>query len=152
MSGSNQGLRGRTALVTGSTSGIGLGIAHALAAEGANVVLNGFGDADDITAIEKELHEHGVATAYYDADVRDPSGIERMMRGASEQFGRIDVLVNNAGIQHVAPIEEFPVERWNDILAINLSAAFHTTATKTPRKTRRREACVGATRSSGRSR
>jgi 3-hydroxybutyrate dehydrogenase len=122
----DEGLRGRTALVTGSTSGIGLGIARALAADGADVVLNGFGDTEEISAIQEELEARGVATAYYGADVCDPSAIETMVVGATEQFGTIDVLVNNAGIQHVAPIEEFPVDRWNDILAVNLSAAFHT--------------------------
>jgi 3-hydroxybutyrate dehydrogenase len=126
MSPANEGLHGHTALVTGSTSGIGLGIARALAAEGVNVVLNGFGDAEDISAIRKQLEALDVETAYYDADVRDPSAVEHMVVGASDRFGTIDVLVNNAGIQHVAPIEEFPVDRWNDILAVNLSAAFHT--------------------------
>ena len=127
------GLRGRTALVTGSTSGIGLGIARALAAEGVNVVLNGFGDAGEVETIQKELQGKGVETAYYAADVRDPAAIADMVSGTCEHFGTVDILVNNVGIQHVAPIEEFPVDRWNDILAINLSAAFHTIRLALPR-------------------
>jgi 3-hydroxybutyrate dehydrogenase len=119
-------LAGRTAVVTGSTSGIGLGIARALAGEGANVVLNGFGDRADVEVIEKELQELGVQTYVDDTDVRYVEAIEHMVRTVEQRFGGVDVLVNNAGIQHVAPIEEFPVERWNDILAVNLSAAFHT--------------------------
>ena len=126
-------MRGRTALVTGSTSGIGLGIARALAAEGVNVVLNGFGDPGDIREIEKELQAHGVETTHCDIDVRDASAIEQMVLGAYERFGTIDILVNNAGIQHVAPIEEFPIDRWDDILAVNLSAAFHTIRVTLPR-------------------
>jgi len=119
---------GKTALVTGSTSGIGLGIARVLAAEGANVVLNGFGAADEIERVRAGLaREHGVTIAYDGADMSNAGSIERMMRRAMEQFGAIDLLVNNAGIQHVAPVDEFPVERWDAILAINLSAAFHTT-------------------------
>jgi 3-hydroxybutyrate dehydrogenase len=133
MSGANEGLRGRTAMVTGATSGIGLGIARALAAEGVNIVLNGFGDPGQIREIEKELQANDVETAHYDTDVSDASAIEQMVRGACEQFGTIDILVNNAGIQHVAPIEEFPVDRWNDILAVNLSAAFHTIRLTLPR-------------------
>jgi 3-hydroxybutyrate dehydrogenase len=119
-------LKGKTALVTGSTSGIGLGIARALAAEGANIVLNGFGDASHIAAIERELRERGVQTLYHGADMSKPREIEDMMRAAEAAFGRIDVLVNNAGIQHVASIEDFPVERWDAVIAINLSSAFHT--------------------------
>ncbi|MCS6944315.1 MAG: 3-hydroxybutyrate dehydrogenase [Sutterellaceae bacterium] len=119
-------LKGKTALVTGSTSGIGLGIARALAAEGANVVFNGFGDASLIAGIARELRERGVQALYHGADMSKPADIEDMIRAAESAFGRIDVLVNNAGIQHVAPIEEFPVERWDAVLAINLSAAFHT--------------------------
>jgi 3-hydroxybutyrate dehydrogenase len=119
-------LAGRTALVTGSTSGIGLGIARALAAEGANVVLNGFGDAATIAAIESDLQAQGVKTLYDPADLRVPTEIERMVDAAAGAFGRVDVLVNNAGIQHVADIEDFPVDRWDDVLAVNLSSAFHT--------------------------
>ncbi len=118
-------LRGKTALVTGSTSGIGLGIARSLAGQGANVVVNGFGDAGAIAVIEKELQGLGVATMYQGADMNKPSQIEDMIRAAEARFGRVDVLVNNAGIQHVAPIEDFPTERWDAVIAINLSSAFH---------------------------
>src|SRR5512132_179504 len=111
MSPANRGLRGRMALVTGSTSGIGLGIARALAAEGVNIVVSGFGNTEEISAIRKQLQANDVGTAYYDVDVRDPPAIEEMVVGASQHFGTIDVLVNNAGIQHVAPIEDFPVDR-----------------------------------------
>jgi 3-hydroxybutyrate dehydrogenase len=119
-------LKGKTALVTGSTSGIGLEVARALAAQGANIVLNGFGDADAIRGIEKELQRGGVKTLYHGADMSKPAEIEQMIRSAESAFGRIDVLVNNAGIQHVAPIDQFPVDRWDAIIAINLSSAFHT--------------------------
>jgi 3-hydroxybutyrate dehydrogenase len=119
-------LKGKTALVTGSTSGIGLAMARALAAQGANIVVNGFGDADTIRAVEDELQGHGVKTMYHGADMSKPAEIEQMVRAAESTFGRIDVLVNNAGIQHVAPIDEFPVDRWDAIIAINLSSAFHT--------------------------
>jgi 3-hydroxybutyrate dehydrogenase len=115
-------LNGKTALVTGSTSGIGLGIAKALARQGANIVLNGFGDVDGPKA---EVEALGVKVAYHGADMSKPSEIEEMMRFAATQFGQVDILVNNAGIQHVARVEEFPVEKWDAILAINLSSAFH---------------------------
>ena len=116
-----------TALVTGSTSGIGLGIARALAAQGANVVLNGFGDAAEIETLRKGLADsHGVLVRYDGADMSRPEAIEAMMATALAEFGTIDLLINNAGIQHVAPVDEFPVDKWNAILAINLSAAFHT--------------------------
>ena len=130
-------LRGKTALVTGSTSGIGLGIARALAAQGANIVVNGFGDAEAIAGIEKELQAQGVATMYHGADMSKPSQIEDMVRAAESRFGRIDVLVNNAGIQHVAPIEDFPVERWDAVIAINLSSAFHAMRVALPGMKRR---------------
>jgi 3-hydroxybutyrate dehydrogenase len=119
-------LKGKTALVTGSTSGIGLGIARALAAEGASIVINGFGDAAAIAAVERDLQARGVRTLYHGADMARPAEIGQMVRAAESAFGRIDILVNNAGIQHVAPIEEFPVDRWDAIIAINLSSAFHT--------------------------
>ena len=119
-------LKGKTALVTGSTSGIGLGIARALAADGANIVINGFGDAKTIAAVEKELQDLGVRTLYHGADMSKPAEIAELVSAAEAGFGRIDILVNNAGIQHVAPIEEFPPERWDAIIAINLSSAFHT--------------------------
>jgi 3-hydroxybutyrate dehydrogenase len=119
-------LKGKTAVVTGSTSGIGLGIARALAQTGANVLINGFGEPGAIeaerTAIEKEF---GVKAVYSPADMTKPPQITEMIKTAEASFGSVDVLVNNAGIQHVAPVEEFPPEKWDAILAINLSAAFH---------------------------
>ena len=115
-------LKGKTALVTGSTSGIGLGIAKALARQGADIVLNGFGDAESPKA---EVAALGVKVAYHGADMSKPAEIEDMMKFAAAQFGRVDILVNNAGIQHVAPVEDFPPEKWDAILAINLSSAFH---------------------------
>lgn len=122
-------LKNKTALVTGSTSGIGLGIAKALAQQGANVVLNGFGD---IAAAQREVQAFGVQVAYHGADMSKPNEIEDMMRLAADTFGHVDVLVNNAGIQHVASVEDFPAERWDAILAINLSSAFHTTRLALP--------------------
>ncbi len=122
-------LSGKTALVTGSTSGIGLGIAKALARQGANIVLNGFGDH---ATPEKDIQALGVKTAYHGADMSKPDEIEDMMKFSAQQFGRVDILVNNAGIQHVAPIEQFPVERWDAVIAINLSSAFHTTRLALP--------------------
>ncbi|MFZ3119240.1 MAG: 3-hydroxybutyrate dehydrogenase [Variovorax sp.] len=122
-------LKGKTALVTGSTSGIGLAIAKALAQQGANIVLNGFGDAE---TPQKEIAALGVEVAYHGADMSQPPQIEDMMRFAASRFGRVDVLVNNAGIQHVAKVEDFPVERWDAIIAINLTSAFHTTRLAIP--------------------
>jgi len=122
-------LKGKTALVTGSTSGIGLAIAKALAQQGARIVLNGFGDAE---APRKEIEALGVDVAYHGADMSQPQQIEEMMTFAASRFGRVDILVNNAGIQHVAKIEEFPVERWDAIIAINLTSAFHTTRLAIP--------------------
>jgi len=117
----------KTALVTGSTSGIGLGIATRFAELGMNVILNGFGEAREIENVRKSLAaEHGVDVRYDGADMSKQADIEAMMAKALREFGVIDVLVNNAGIQHIAPVEEFPVERWNAILAINLTASFHT--------------------------
>jgi 3-hydroxybutyrate dehydrogenase len=117
----------KTALVTGSTSGIGLGIATALAAGGANVVLNGFGDAAEIEKLRTKLAaDHAVDVRFEAADLSQQDAIERMMSNAIEQFGAVDILVNNAGIQFVAPIDEFPVAKWNAILALNLTASFHT--------------------------
>ena len=126
---SSRSLRGKTALVTGSTSGIGLGIAKALAAEGANIVLNGFGDVDGPKA---EVEALGVQVAHHAADMSRASDIEDMMGFAAKTMGRVDILVNNAGIQHVAAIEDFPVERWDAVIAINLSSAFHTTRLALP--------------------
>ena len=122
-------LKGKTALVTGSTSGIGLGIAKALARQGANIVLNGFGDVDGPKA---EITALGVKVAYHGADMGKAAEIEDMMRFSAAQFGRVDILVNNAGIQHVAPLEDFPPEKWDAIIAINLSSAFHTTRLALP--------------------
>jgi len=126
-------LQGKAALVTGSTSGIGLGIAEALAGAGAHIVLNGFGDPAEIERLRSDLAErHGVKVLYQGADMSRPEAIDQMMRAAAEAFGGLDVVVNNAGIQHVAPVEEFPVAKWDAILAINLSAAFHTTRLALP--------------------
>jgi len=122
-------LKGKTALVTGSTSGIGLGIAKALAAQGANIVLNGFGDVDGPRA---EVAALGVAVDYHGADMSKPADIADMMTYAASRFGRVDILVNNAGIQHVARIENFAPERWDAIIAINLSSAFHATRLALP--------------------
>jgi len=119
-------LKGKSALITGSTSGIGLGYARALAAEGVNVTINGFGDA---AAIEKERSgietDFGVKAVYSAADMSKPAEIADMIKTAETTFGALDILVNNAGIQFVAPIEEFPIEKWDQIISINLSAAFH---------------------------
>jgi 3-hydroxybutyrate dehydrogenase len=129
----NMLLKGKTALVTGSTSGIGLGIAHALAAQGANIVFNGFGDATEIEAIRAAVaQEYAVQTAYHGADMSKPDEIEAMMQFAATTFGAVDILVNNAGIQYVANIEDFPAAKWDAIIAINLSSAFHTTRLALP--------------------
>jgi len=122
-------LKGKTALVTGSTSGIGLGIAKALAQQGANIVLNGFGDSE---APRAEISALGVKVDYHGADMSKPAQIEDMMKFAASTFGRVDVLVNNAGIQHVANVEDFPPERWDAVIAINLTSAFHTTRLAIP--------------------
>ena len=122
-------LTGKTALVTGSTSGIGLGIAQALAKAGARIVLNGFGEVD---AAKASIAGLGAEVAYHGADMSKPVEIEAMMAFAEATFGAVDILVNNAGIQHVASIDTFPVERWDAIIAINLSSAFHTTRLALP--------------------
>ncbi len=119
----------KTALVTGSTSGIGLGIAKALARQGANIVLNGFGE---IEAAKAEVKALGVEVEYHGADMSKPTEIEAMMAFAAQRFGQVDILVNNAGIQHVSRVENFPVERWDAIMAINLTSAFHTTRLALP--------------------
>jgi 3-hydroxybutyrate dehydrogenase len=120
-------LNGKTALVTGSTSGIGLGIAEKLAAQGANVILNGFGEVEEPQALVTQAGAaHGVRVGYHGADMSKPAEIEAMMAYAKAEFGGVDILVNNAGIQFVAKVEDFPVEKWDAILAINLSSAFHT--------------------------
>ena len=127
-------LDGKVALVTGSTSGIGLGIARALAASGADVVLNGFGAAEEIARARDAIEaDHGVKARYSAADMSSPDAIGEMVAATLADFGRLDILVNNAGIQHVAPLERFPVAKWDQILAINLSAAFHSTQPPCPR-------------------
>ncbi len=129
----NRPLSGKTALVTGSTSGIGLGIAHALAAQGAHIVFNGFGDPALVAGLQQETEQKfGVKTAYSGADMSKPAEIEQMMAAAITQFGSVDILVNNAGIQYVATIEDFPVDRWDAVIAINLTSAFHTTRLALP--------------------
>jgi 3-hydroxybutyrate dehydrogenase len=122
-------LKGKTALVTGSTSGIGLGVATTLAQQGANIVLNGFGEFE---AAKGAIAALGVPVAYHGADMSKPGEIEAMMAFANETFGGVDVLVNNAGIQHVNHIEDFPVARWDAVIAINLSSAFHTSRLAIP--------------------
>ncbi|HYR25923.1 MAG TPA: 3-hydroxybutyrate dehydrogenase [Aquabacterium sp.] len=127
-------LKGKTALVTGSTSGIGLGMAEKLAAQGANVILNGFGDVEPPkAAVAAAGQAHGVRVGYHGADMSKPAEIEALFAYAQSEFGGVDILVNNAGIQHVAKVEEFPVEKWDAIIAINLSSAFHTTRLAIPR-------------------
>ena len=118
-------LKGKVALVTGSTSGIGLGIARALAADGADVMLNGFGTAGDIERIRAELAGLGVRVAYDPADISKPAQVAAMIAAAHDTFGSVDILVNNAGIQHTALIEDFPDDRWDAVIAINLSGVFH---------------------------
>jgi 3-hydroxybutyrate dehydrogenase len=126
-------LKGKTALVTGSTSGIGLGIARTVAAQGANIVFNGFGDPQEIAKLQSDVEkEFGVQTSYHNADMSKPVEIEAMMKAVIGQFGGVDILINNAGIQHVANIEDFPVEKWDAVIAINLSSAFHTTRLALP--------------------
>ena len=130
---SARNLEGKTALVTGSTSGIGLGIARSLAAAGANIVFNGFGDASEIAAVRQQVEkEFAVKTSYSGADMSKAAEIEAMMQQAASEFGGIDILVNNAGIQYVSSIEDFPVEKWDAIIAINLTSAFHTTRLALP--------------------
>ncbi len=126
-------LEGKVSVVTGSTSGIGLGIARALAGAGSAVVLNGFGKAEEIKATQDEIGaEFGVPVAHSAADMSNPDSIAEMVRMTLDKFGRLDVLVNNAGIQYVAPLEEFPTAKWDAIIAINLSSAFHTTRLALP--------------------
>jgi 3-hydroxybutyrate dehydrogenase len=132
-------LKGKTAVVTGSTSGIGFGIARALAAEGCAIMLNGFGDKAMIDQLQRDLaSEHRVKVSYSGADMSKPAEIGRMIAAAEREFGACDILVNNAGIQHVAPIDEFPDDKWDAIIAINLSAAFHATKAALPGMKKRR--------------
>ena len=119
-------LKGKTALVTGSTSGIGLAIARALARQGANVMLNGFGEPALIEKLKKEISASGVRVEFHPADMTQPAQIEALVRETAARLGSLDVLVNNAGIQHVAPIDKFPPERWDAVIAVNLSSSFHT--------------------------
>ncbi|MBO6883391.1 MAG: SDR family NAD(P)-dependent oxidoreductase, partial [Marivita sp.] len=122
-------LKGKTAVITGSNSGIGLGVAHEMARAGADVVINSFTDRDEDHALAAEIaKEHGVTVRYIQADMSKPDHCRALI----EQAGACDILVNNAGIQHVAPIDEFPIEKWDAIIAINLSSAFHTTAVALP--------------------
>ncbi len=130
---SSRALAGKVALVTGSTSGIGLGIARALAAAGADIVLNGLGVASEIGRTREQIAaEFGVNASFSPADMTKPKSIADMIAATVSQCGRLDILVNNAGIQHVAPLDQFPVEKWDQILAINLSSAFHTTRAVLP--------------------
>jgi 3-hydroxybutyrate dehydrogenase len=126
-------LRGKSAIITGSTSGIGVGIANALAEQGVNIVLNGFGNVDEIVALKSQIsQEYGVQVIHHSADMARPEQIADMLQESLDRFEHIDILVNNAGIQHVADIEDFPVEKWDAIIAINLSSAFHTTRLALP--------------------
>ena len=120
-------LAGKAAIVTGSTSGIGLGIANAFAAAGADVAINGFGDMSEIEKVRQTIEGHGVRALYSPADMSKPDQIKGLVDLAGERFGKVDIVVNNAGIQFVTPLEDFPPEKWDAILAINLSSAFHTT-------------------------
>jgi len=126
-------LKGKTALVTGSTSGIGLGVARQLAAQGATLILNGFGDASPAqAAVAQAGAAHGIKVGYHGADMSKPAEIAEMFALAERDFGGVDVLVNNAGIQFVSPVENFPIDKWDAIIAINLSSAFHTTRLAVP--------------------
>jgi 3-hydroxybutyrate dehydrogenase len=126
-------LKGKVAIVTGSTSGIGLGIARQFAGAGADVLLNGFGDAGEIERLQRDIaDEYGVRTAYSGADMTKPDQIAGMVQQATRDLGRVDILVNNAGIQHTAPVHEFPADRWDAVIAINLSAAFHASKAALP--------------------
>jgi 3-hydroxybutyrate dehydrogenase len=132
-------LRGKTALITGSTSGIGQGIAEALAAQGCNIVLNGFGDPSEIEALRTKIaRAHDVSVQHDGADMSKGDAITAMMDKAIKEFGAIDILVNNAGIQHVAPIDEFPVDKWNAVIAIDLVASFYTVRRALPAMKERR--------------
>ena len=132
-------LKGKVAIVTGSTSGIGLGIATALAAEGCDLMLNGFGEPAAVEALRRDLADrHGILAGYSSADMSKPSEIPELVAATVRQFGGLDILVNNAGIQHVAKVVDFPAERWDAVIAINLSASFHTAKAALPHMTERR--------------
>ncbi len=128
----NMPLKNKTALITGSTSGIGLGIARGFAAKGINIILNGFDETDNIEKLRLEIQSMGVSCIYNNADMTQPDDITVMVEDAVDTFGSLDILVNNAGIQHVAPVENFPPEKWDDIIAINMSSAFHATRAVIP--------------------
>jgi 3-hydroxybutyrate dehydrogenase len=133
-------LKGKSAVITGSTSGIGLGIARALARQGCNIMLNGFGDAEAIESLRAGLaQEFGVAAAYNGADLSKGEACAALIADSEARFGAVDILVNNAGIQHVAPVEEFPAERWDAVIALNLSSAFHTLHAALPGMKRRND-------------
>ena len=125
-------LAGKSAVITGSTSGIGQAIAERFAREGANVMLNGFGDAAEIERFRAGLEKEGVRAAYHGADMTRPAEVAELVKSAADAFGAVDILVNNAGIQHVAPVDEFPLDKWDAIIAIDLSAAFHATRAALP--------------------
>ncbi|HWH71413.1 MAG TPA: 3-hydroxybutyrate dehydrogenase [Candidatus Sulfotelmatobacter sp.] len=126
-------LQGKVAIITGSTSGIGLGLARTFAAQGTDILLNGFGDPAEIADLCQNLAgTHGVRVGYSRADLARPAECTAMVERATAELGRVDILINNAGIQHTAPVQEFPPERWDAIIAINLSAAFHTTRAVLP--------------------
>lgn len=132
-------LSGRSAVVTGSTSGIGRAIATLFAAEGANVMLNGFGDATQIEALRAGLEKsHGVKARFHGADMMKPAEIRELVSAAEKEFGAVDILVNNAGIQHVAPVDEFPEDRWDAVIAVNLTSIFHATKAALPGMKRRK--------------
>jgi 3-hydroxybutyrate dehydrogenase len=136
-------LKHKSAIVTGSTSGIGLGIARAMAQNGADVMLNGFGDAPAIEFMRAELQrQYGVKVRYSSADMSRPDQIRAMVELARAEFGKVDIIVNNAGIQHVAPVEEFPEERWDAVLAINLSSAYHLIKAVVPEMKSRKSGCI----------
>lgn len=119
-------LKGKSAVITGSTSGIGAAIASVLADQGVNIMLNGFGEADAIESQRQALEAKGVKATFHGADMRQPSEIADMIKTAEKSFDGVDIVVNNAGIQHVEKVEDFPVQKWDDIIAINMSSAFHT--------------------------
>jgi 3-hydroxybutyrate dehydrogenase len=136
---SPKGLAGKVSLVTGSTSGIGLGIARALAAAGSEIILNGFGPPDEVAAARAAIaRDFDVRVSYSPADMSKPAAIREMIEKTLQSSGRLDILVNNAGIQHVAPLQDFPPEKWDAILAINLSSAFHTSRSALPSMLRNR--------------